>query len=42
MVPMDQPKSALKMLEGWMKKSLGGGAAVSTTTTEEDDMVAQM
>ncbi|KAG5398907.1 hypothetical protein IGI04_020721 [Brassica rapa subsp. trilocularis] len=42
MVPMDQPKSALKMLEGWMKKSLGGGAAVSTTTTEEDDMVAQI
>lgn len=42
MVPMDQPKSALKMLEGWMKKSLGGGDAMATTTTEGDDMVSQM
>ncbi|CAH8339326.1 unnamed protein product [Eruca vesicaria subsp. sativa] len=41
MVPMDQPKAALKMLEGWMKKSLSADED-AIATTEEDDLVDQM
>ncbi|CAH8356401.1 unnamed protein product [Eruca vesicaria subsp. sativa] len=43
MVPMDQPKAALKMLKRWMENSLSGGDDIaSTTTTEGVDLVAQM
>ncbi|ESQ49023.1 hypothetical protein EUTSA_v10020509mg [Eutrema salsugineum] len=48
MVPMDQPKAALKMLMGWMKNSLSGDDVPSTEgedavpSTEGEDLVSQM
>lgn len=38
MVPMDQPKAALKMLKSWMDNSLCG----DDVATERDELVAQM
>jgi len=42
MVPMDQPKAALKMLKRWMENSLIEDATVTVAAQGGEELVAQM